>query len=124
MVDIATVRRLALSLPEAAEGAPGEQVSLTVGGKGFAWTYMERVAPKAPRRARPDVLAVRCPMATKEMLLEAGPDRFFDDDHYRGYPAVLVRLAAIDEDELMGLLRGGWRAVAPKALVKRVDAES
>ncbi|MET0271371.1 MAG: MmcQ/YjbR family DNA-binding protein, partial [Phenylobacterium sp.] len=89
---------------------------------GFAWTCMERVAPKAPRRPRPDVLAIRCPMATKEMLLETAPDRFFDDDHYRGYPAVLVRLDAIGEDELTALLRGGWRAVAPRPLVKRVEA--
>jgi hypothetical protein len=83
---------------------------------------MERVAPKTPRRARPDVLAIRCPMETKAMLLEAAPERFFDDDHYRNYPAVLVRLAVIDEPELMGLLRSGWRAVAPKALVRRIDA--
>ena len=122
MVDTATVERLALSLPEAQGGAESDRVAFTVGGKGFAWTYLARAAPKAPRRAMPDVLAIRCPLETKEMLIEAAPDRFFDDDHYRGYPAVLVRLEAIGEDELLGLLWGGWRAVAPRALAKRFAA--
>ena len=115
------MKRLALSLPEAEGGDQPGQIAFTVCGKGFAWTYMQRVEPKKPRVARPDVLAVRCPMASKEMLIEAAPGRFFDDDHYRGFPAVLVRLEAIDEAELLGLLWGGWRAVAPWALVRRVD---
>ena len=122
MVDAPAVERLALSLPEAQGGAEGDRVAFTVGGKGFAWTYLARASPKAPRRAIPDVLAVRCPLETKEMLIEAAPERFFDDDHYRGYPAVLVRLDAIGEDELLGLLWGGWRAVAPRTLAKRYAA--
>ena len=121
MVDAQKVERLALSLPEAEDGSKGEQAAYTVRGKGFAWTYLERIAPKTPRRARPDVLAVRCPLETKEMLIEAAPERFFDDDHYRGFPAVLVRLEATDEEELLGLLWGGWRAVARAALVKQID---
>ena len=55
-------------------------------------------------------------------VCEAAPERFFDDDHYRGYPAVLVRLGAIDEAELAGLLVGAWRILAPKALVRRIEA--
>jgi hypothetical protein len=39
------------------------------------------------------------------MLNEAAPERFFDDEHYRGYPAALVRLDNIEEDELATLLR-------------------
>lgn len=53
------------------------------------------------------------------MLIEAAPDRFFTDDHYRNYPAVLVRLARIEADELEGLLRRAWTIVAPKAIQKR-----
>ena len=121
MVDLPTVERLALSLPEAGGGSQEGRVAYSVGGKGFAWSYLARVAPRKPRVVQPGVLAIRCPMETKEMLIEAAPERFFDDDHYRGYPAVLVRLAAIDEDELLGLLWGGWRAVAPPALAKRFE---
>ena len=42
-------------------------------------------------------------MVRKELLIEAAPDRFFDDPHYRGYPAVLVRLKAIGKRELGAL---------------------
>ena len=120
MVDAATLRRLALALPEVEDRSEGDRLALEVKGKGLAWTYLERVAPKKPRIARPDVVAIRCRIEAKELLIEAAPDRFFDDDHYRGYPAVLVRLVAIDEDELAGLLQTAWRLVAPKTLLKRI----
>lgn len=121
MIDIAAVRRLALALPEAADDCRPDRLAFSVGGKGFAWTYLVRDRPKAPRRPRLDVLAVRCALERKEMLIAAAPERFFDDDHYRGYPAVLVRLAAIDEAALAGLLDAAWRLAAPRAVVKRRD---
>lgn len=120
-MDAATVRRLAAALPEVEDGSDAGRLAFSVKGKGFAWTYMARVAPKKPRQPRLDVLAVRCLIETKELLIEAAPERFFDDDHYRGYPAVLVRLAAIDEDELATLLHAAWRLVAPKSLVRRSE---
>lgn len=48
-----------------------------------------------------------------------GTARFFDDGHYRGYPAVLVRLDGVEEAELAVLLAEAWRLSAPGALVKR-----
>jgi len=48
---------------------------------------------------------VRCPFETKELLIAAAPDIFFDDDHFRGYRAVLVRLHVVVPDELGSLLR-------------------
>ena len=119
MVDIATVRRLALELPQTEDASSEQSLAFTVAGKGFAWSYKVRVQPKGPRQPRLDVLAVRCALERKEMLIEAAPDWFFDDDHYRGYPAVLVRLDAVDEDELRALLAEAWRCAAPKAVVKR-----
>ncbi|HXQ15421.1 MAG TPA: MmcQ/YjbR family DNA-binding protein, partial [Caulobacteraceae bacterium] len=102
-----TVRRLALALPEAVDASKGEQLVFEVEGRGFAWSYYARDIPKKPRVLHPEVLAVRCELPRKELLIEAAPDRFFDDDHYRGFPAVLVRLAAVDEAELSSLLAGG-----------------
>ena len=116
----ADVRRMASALPELEDNSDERRLALGVGGKGFAWSFNERVAPKKPRTPRIDILAVRCAMERKEMLIEAAPDRFFDDDHYRGFPAVLVRLEAIEADELEALLKDAWRLVAPKALLKRL----
>jgi hypothetical protein len=123
MVDLPTLRRLALALPEIEAGAESARMAYSVRGKGVAWSYLARAHPKGRREVVEGVIAVRCPLAEKEMLIEAAPDRFFDDDHYRGYPAVLVRLAAIDADELAGLLARAWRIQAPKSLVKRLAAE-
>ena len=121
MVDEAELTALALSLPEAQGGAQHGQAAFSVGGKGFAWGYMARPAPKAKRVLVPGVIAVRCRMETKEMLIEAAPERFFEDDHYRGYPAVLVRLAEIEAEELAGLLKEAWRIVAPTAVARRYE---
>jgi hypothetical protein len=123
MVDAATVRRLALSLPEVSAGPEPDRLSFAVAGKPIAWTFLERLRPKAPRQPRLDILAVRCAIERKEMLIEAAPDTYFDDDHYSGYPAVLVRLAAIAEADLEALLRGAWTIQAPARLRKTFDAD-
>jgi hypothetical protein len=114
MVDAATVRRLALGMPDVRDGSDDKRLAFEVAGRGFAWSFNERVHPKKPRVPRLDVLAVRCPIERKEMLIEAAPDRFFDDDHYRGYPALLVRLWAIEEDELAALMRDAWEMMSAK----------
>jgi hypothetical protein len=121
MVEISELRRLALALPEVADGSSETSLSFTVGGKGLAWTWLVRETPKGRRLPRIDVLAIRCGLERKEMLIEAAPERFFDDDHYRGYPAVLTRLPAIEADELAGLLKAAWSLSAPKALLKRYE---
>jgi hypothetical protein len=118
MIDIPTLRRLALALPEAEDTSAKGQLVFAVGKKGFAWSHMRRATPRTPRRPDPRVLAVRCALERKEMLSDAAPDRFFDDDHYRGYPAVLVRLDVVDEEELADLLLEAWRLMAPTRLTR------
>ena len=103
------LRRLALALEGAEASPPGEQLAYSVGGRGFAWSYLRRLAPKQKRTPDPNAIAVACPLERKAMLIEAAPDIYFDDDHYRGYPAVLVRLPAISERELAALLESAWR---------------
>ena len=119
MVDLDTVRRLAEALPETTARPDGDSLIVEVAGKGVAWAYRAREAPKKPRVIQPGVLAMRCNMARKELLMEAAPHAFFQDDHYRGYPAVLVRLSEVDEAEVASLLEEGWRIQAPKTLIKR-----
>jgi hypothetical protein len=53
----------------------------------------------------------------RNILLEANPKAFFITDHYRDYPAVLVRLSKVRADELRDLLEAAWRRYAPKRLV-------
>jgi hypothetical protein len=116
MVDPQTVRRLASALPEAEDRSSDAALSFHVRGKQFAWTYLERETPKGPRHPRIDVLAVRCRTEMKQVLLDAEPDKLFTDDHYRSFPAVLVRLAAVDEADLTNLLAAAWRSQAPRDL--------
>ncbi len=119
MVDAETVRRLALALPQVDDRSEGARLVFEVrGGKGLAWGYLKRIIPKKPRVLQPEALAVRCLIEKKEMLIAAAPDRFFDDDHYRGFPAVLVHLPTSDEGELADLFKEAWRLSAPKALLK------
>jgi hypothetical protein len=106
MVTAAEVRRIVASIAGAVDTSDEHHLGFTApeSDKGFAWSFNERVEPKKPRAPRLDVLAVRCPMVRKEFLIEAAPDRFFDDPHYRGYPAVLVRLDVVEAEELASLL--------------------
>ena len=120
MADQGDVRRIALSLPETSEEDGRFAFSVLNGGKqkGFAWVWLERVAPKKPRVPNPEVVALRvADQEEKELLLAADPAKFFTEPHYNGYPAVLVRLPAIGVDELEGLIVEAWRCQAPRALV-------
>jgi hypothetical protein len=52
----------------------------------------------------------------KEFLLASDSAKFFTEPHYNGYPAVLVRLAAVRAPELRELITEAWRCQAPKGL--------
>lgn len=124
MADQNDVRRIALALPATSEDADHFAFSVQHRGKpkGFAWVWMERVDPKKARVPNPGVLAVRVrDIQEKEMLLATEPDKFFTEPHYNGFLAVLVRLAAVDNDDLTVLLRNAWRCQAPPELRDQVD---
>jgi hypothetical protein len=125
MADLEDVRRIALSLPETT--GEGTGFGVLRGGKprGFAWVWMERVEPKKPRVPRPEVIAIRTAgLNEKDGLIAMAPEKFFTEPHYNNFPAVLVRLANVELDELEELLIEGWRCQAPKALVKQFDADA
>jgi hypothetical protein len=105
MVTRAELREIIAALPDVVDGSTEDRLGFSCRGKGIAWTFMQRDAPRQPRWPNLDVLAVSCPLERKEMLIAAAPDIYFDDDHYRGYPAVLTRLPAIDGEEMEHLLR-------------------
>jgi hypothetical protein len=125
MADQDDVRRIVLSLPDTREADDRFAFSVRNAGKekGFAWVWLERAEPKKERVPNADVLAIRVANAEeKEMLLRSDPQKFFTQPHYNGFPAVLVRLDAIDANELEELLTDAWRCQAPRSLVKAFEA--
>jgi hypothetical protein len=104
------VRRLALALPGVTE-----VTQYAIEGKPIAWPYFERDKSRRKLTRHAGILAIRCPLPEKEMLIEAAPDIYFDDDYYHRFPAVLVRLAKIDEAELAAMLARARDLQAPKA---------
>lgn len=121
------MRRIALGLPEVLEGDEPLAFSVRAGAKfkGFAWTWKERVNPRQARVPNPEVLAVRVAnLEEKEALLAMGRPELFTEPHYNGYPAVLVRLAAIDADDLEDLIVEAWRCCAPARAIREFDARA
>ena len=99
------VRAIALALPETEERP-------SYGTPGF------RVKDRLFARIRePGVLVLRLiDEGEKDFLIRAEPGKFFSTPHYDGHPSVLVRLEAVDREELRELLADAWRARAPKRL--------
>jgi hypothetical protein len=66
-----------------------------------------------------DILGVRvADEGVKFALIADEPELYFTTPHFDGYPAVLVRLAAIDERGLRELIVESWLTQAPKRLVQ------
>ena len=110
MADADALRRLALALPDVEEGTSWGTPSWRVRKKMFA------------RLRDAETLVVRVDRGERELLMGAEPDVFYITDHYRNYHYMLVRLAAIPDDELAEVLEDSWRRAAPKTLVKARDA--
>lgn len=114
MADWTSVRKLALSFPEVESGS-GARVTFSVRGKGFAWEARERDGGG---------LAVRVDRDEKQLILDSNPDIYFTSPHYTGFPAVQIRLEAIEETELRDRLEDAWLIQAPKRLAAAYIAEN
>jgi hypothetical protein len=126
MADLNDVHRIVLSFPETTLDDDRIAFSVNNNGKrkGIAWVWMERLHPKKTRVPNLNVIAIRVhDLAEKEILLASRPSKLFTEPHYTGFPAVLVRLAAIDVDELEELILNAWRCQAPPALVRSFDQQ-
>jgi hypothetical protein len=101
-----------------------------VGKKLIAW---ERPLRKSDREAlaalgieppEGDILGVRvADEGVKFALIADEPDVYFTTSHFDGYPAVLVKLAEIDELGLRELIVEAWLTQAPKRLVQEFLGE-
>ncbi|WP_369371650.1 MmcQ/YjbR family DNA-binding protein [Promicromonospora sp. Populi] len=115
------VARLALALPETAEGLTREHRAWSVAGKKLAW---ERPFSKADIKRFGDepvpvgpILAVMVEdLGEKEAVLAEGRAGYFTISHFDGFSAVLVRLDVVDDADLRESLVDAWLAQAPSAL--------
>jgi hypothetical protein len=64
-----------------------------------------------------ETVAIKLDFADRDVLLEADPRSFYLTDHYRPYPAVLMRLGQVRRGVAVELLEQAWRRAAPKRLV-------
>jgi len=102
-----------------------------VGKKLIAW---ERPLRQSDREAllrsgvqppEGDILGVRVSdEGVKFALIADEPEVYFSTPHFDGYPAVLVRLAAIDAADLEELVTEAWLTQAPRKLVTEFLADS
>jgi hypothetical protein len=70
----------------------------------------------------PDTLVFRCTVEEKTMLMEAEPEIYFETNHYKGWPAVLVRLSRASDAELINCLERAWRLQATASLIAQREA--
>jgi hypothetical protein len=103
-VSFETVRKLGLQLPDVEEGTGYGKPALNVGGKMFACL-------PSHKSAEPDSLVIRTDFEQRAELLAGDPDIYYITDHYKDYPAVLVRLSRITPDMLRDLLGMAHRFV-------------
>ena len=95
---------IALALPGAELSRSYGRPALKVRGKAFAATG------KAD-----DHFVLMAELDEVDILMETEPQAFFQTDHYKGWPAVLVRYATADPERIAALLERAWERRASKA---------
>jgi len=115
------VQRIALALPETSERTSRGLRQWVVKDKLFVWerplrrSDLEALGSDAPEGP---ILGARVEhLIAKEALLAGGGEAFFTTPHFDGYPAILVRLDLISEEDLDEVIVEAWLARAPKKLV-------
>lgn len=105
MKDWNTVVARALTLPGVEEGTTYGKPAVKLRGKMLA-------ATTAPDTAS---FVLHASLAEKEVLIETEPETFWETDHYRGWPAVLVRYGTDADDRIALILTRAWWDCASKA---------
>jgi hypothetical protein len=107
MADAQDVWRIVTALADVEE-IPSDGFDFRVTGKGFIWSYPERL-PGQRRQIRLDVAVLYVgDEAEKQALLQGEPELFFTTPGYDGFPLVMLRLDAIESDRLEELVHDAW----------------
>ena len=131
MATMADLDELALELPEttkelSADGRPTYRVR----GKLLCLHRSRRadaVDPNTGERLADVVMLRVADLDVKELILADDRGIFFTTPHFRGYPAVLIRipdLARVDREELADMVVEAWLTRAPKRVAKAWLAEN
>ncbi len=110
-VTAAQLKKIALSFPETVEKPSYGKPSFFVAKKFFTRYRAEDNS----------LVLIVDGMHTRDMMLELDPKTYFITDHYRDYPAVLVRMERITPEELARMLERRFRHIAPKKLLKETE---
>jgi hypothetical protein len=110
----AEFRKIALSFPEANEKPSYGKPSFFIAKKFFTRLRDEDAS----------IVWIVGSIDERDHLLEMDTKTYFITEHYRDYPAVLVRIAKIDKTMLRKILERRWRAIAPKKLLKATETTS
>src|SRR2546423_511611 len=102
------VRRIALELPDTQETTSHGHAAFKVTGRPFVNVSREHGA-----------IATRAPEEEVDLLIRARPDVYFVTPHYAEWNAVLVRLDAVDEEELAGRIEDAYLFMRAKKPRKR-----
>lgn len=103
----AQVRSIALSLPDVEESSSYGTPAFKVKKR-----QILRLLEDGER------IVLNCSELYRHALVEKNPEVFSIPAHYQNYAMVVVRLEAVDPEELKDLLTESWRMVAPKKLLK------
>lgn len=78
-----------------------------------------RVGKAFLTRFRPEdgSIVIKLPIEERDLRIEAAPDIYFITEHYRLWPAVLIRLSKVSKKELRAVIERAWRETAPKKLL-------
>lgn len=121
---MADLDRLALEMPETTREDRDGRPAYRVHDKMFCFHRGRRpdAVDAATGERLSDVLMFRvASLEDKELLLSDGRGVYFTTPHFRGYPAVLMRigdLARIDSEELADLVAEAWLTRAQRRLAK------
>ena len=130
MATMADLDELALAMPQATKEVSDDgRPAYHVHGKLFCFHRGERpdaVDPETGERMT-DVLMFRVDdLDEKDLILADDRGIYFTTPHFNGYPAVLMRIPALEQierEELRDLVVGAWLTRAQKRVAKAWLAE-
>src|SRR5437762_11444467 len=115
-VSVVAARQLLLALPNVVEGRSYGMPSFLVHGR-----FLARF-----RDAETVLVLQLATIGERDVLMELDPDAYFFTEHYRNYPAVLVRLDKVAAPLLTDVVTESWRHVSallpgrPRKPTKRI----